>query len=222
MREVHAYISYQRFDYQHVTITGYIRSPLTAKDDIYQESYYSNLLVENRHVLIAVAAVSFAVCLALLVFLLCAAGHKEGVAGIHLNWVDNIPLDLYLVLAVAAGGCFFAAGVDLTNSSIAIAIFVVAVLLVFAVLLVMSVLMTLSTRFKSGAFWKNTIVYRCLVPAFPHGKGSQRRSFLLREASAPVLAGRTDLRRSNPSGISRGRRVRKRKHLRDLVPCKAG
>ena len=51
VREVHAYISYQRFDYQHVTITGYIRSPLTAKDDIYQESYYSNLLVENRHVL---------------------------------------------------------------------------------------------------------------------------------------------------------------------------
>ena len=171
VREVHAYISYQRFDYQHVTITGYIRSPLTAKDDIYQESYYSNLLVENRHVLIAVAAVSFAVCLALLVFLLCAAGHKEGVAGIHLNWVDNIPLDLYLVLAVAAGGCFFAAGVDLTNSSIAIAIFVVAVLLVFAVLLVMSVLMTLSTRFKSGAFWKNTIVYRCLCLLFRMGKG---------------------------------------------------
>lgn len=171
VREVHAYISYQRFDYQHVTITGYIRSPLTAKDDIYQESYYSNLLVENRHVLIAVAAVSFAVCLALLVFLLCAAGHKEGVEGIHLNWVDRIPLDLYLVLAFTAGACLLAFGVDLTNSSIAIAIFVIAVLLVFAVLLVMSVLMTLSTRFKSGAFWKNTLVYRCLRLLFRMGKG---------------------------------------------------
>lgn len=160
--EVHAYISYQRFDYQHVTITGYIRSPLTAKDDIYQESYYSNLLVENRHALIAVAAVSFAVCLALFVFLLCAAGHKEGVEGIHLNWVDKIPLDLYLVLAVAAGGCIFAAGIELTNASIAIAVFVVAVLLVFAVLLIMSVFMTLATRFKSGAFWKNTIIFYIL------------------------------------------------------------
>ena len=160
--EVHAYISYQRFDYQHVTITGYIRSPLTAKDDIYQESYYSNLLVENRHALIAVAAVSFAVCLALFVFLLCAAGHKEGVEGIHLNWVDRIPLDLYLVLAVAAGGCIFAAGIELTNASIAIAVFVVAVLLVFAVLLIMSVFMTLATRFKSGAFWKNTIIFYIL------------------------------------------------------------
>ena len=161
-KEVHAYISYQRFDYQHVTITGYIRSPLTAKDDIYQESYYSNLLVENRHALIAVAAVSFAVCLALFVFLLCAAGHKDGVPGIHLNWVDRIPLDLYLVLAVAAGGCIFAAGIELTNASIAIAVFVIAVLLVFAVLLIMSVFMTLATRFKSGAFWKNTIIFYIL------------------------------------------------------------
>ena len=160
--EVHAYISYQRFDYQHVTITGYIRSPLTAKDDIYQKSYYSNLLVENRHALIAVAAVSFAVCLALFVFLLCAAGHKDGVPGIHLNWVDRIPLDLYLVLAVAAGGCIFAAGIELTNASIAIAVFAVAVLLVFAVLLIMSVFMTLATRFKSGAFWKNTIIFYIL------------------------------------------------------------
>ena len=171
VREVHAYISYQRFDYAHVTITGYIRSPLTAKDNLYQESYYSNLLVENRHVLIAIAAVSFAVCLALFIFLLCAAGHKEGVEGIHLNWVDNIPLDLYLVLAVAAGGCIFAAGVELTNASIAIAVFVVAVLLVFAVLLIMSVFMTLATRFKSGAFWKNTIVYRCVCLLFRMGKG---------------------------------------------------
>ena len=171
VREVHAYISYQRFDYAHVTITGYIRSPLTAKDNLYQESYYSNLLVENRHVLIAIAAVSFAVCLALFIFLLCAAGHKEGVEGIHLNWVDNIPLDLYLVLAVAAGGCIFAAGIELTNASIAIAVFVVAVLLVFAVLLVMSVFMTLATRFKSGAFWKNTIVYRCVCLLFRMGKG---------------------------------------------------
>ena len=160
--EVHAYISYQRFDYKHVTITGYIRSPLTAKDKIYQESYYANLLVENRHALIAVAAVSFAVCLALFVFLLCAAGHKEGAAGIHLNWVDRIPLDLYLALAVAAGAALVALAVELSNSSITATVFLVAVLLVFAVLLVMSVFMTLATRFKSGAFWKNTIIYYIL------------------------------------------------------------
>ena len=169
--KVHAYISYQRFDYAHVTITGYIRQTLAAKDRIYFEAYYTNLLVENRNTLIWLTAALFVLCLALVIFLLCAAGHKEGVEGIHLNWVDNIPLDLYLVLAVAAGGCIFAAGIELTNASIAIAVFVVAVLLVFAVLLVMSVFMTLATRFKSGAFWKNTIVYRCVCLLFRMGKG---------------------------------------------------
>ena len=162
VREVHAYISYQRFDYAHVTITGYIRQTLAAKDRIYFEAYYTNLLVENRNTLIWLTAVLFVLCLALVIFLLCAAGHKEGVEGIHLNWVDKIPLDLYLVLAVAAGGCIFAAGIELTNASIAIAVFVVAVLLVFAVLLIMSVFMTLATRFKSGAFWKNTIIFYIL------------------------------------------------------------
>ena len=162
VREVHAYISYPRFDYAHVTITGYIRQTLAAKDRIYFEAYYTNLLVENRNTLIWLTAVRFVLCLARVIFLLCAAGHKEGVEGIHLIWVDKIPLDLYLVLAVAAGGCIFAAGIELTNASIAIAVFVVAVLLVFAVLLIMSVFMTLATRFKSGAFWKNTIIFYIL------------------------------------------------------------
>ena len=98
--KVHAYISYQRFDYAHVTITGYIPQTLAAKDRIYFEAYYTNLLVENRNTLIWLTAVLFVLCLALVIFLLCAAGHKEGVEGIHLNWVDRIPLDLYLALAL--------------------------------------------------------------------------------------------------------------------------
>ena len=81
--KVHAYISYQRFDYAHVTITGYIRQTLAAKDRIYFEAYYTNLLVENRNTLIWLTAVLFVLCLALVIFLLCAAGHKEGVEGIQ-------------------------------------------------------------------------------------------------------------------------------------------
>ena len=111
--EVHAYISYQRFDYAHVTITGYIRTELAAKDAIYQEAYYTNLLLENRQLLIVVTAVLFVLCLVLFIYLLCAAGHKEGVEGIHLNWVDQIPLDLYLVVAILLGAGLFALGIDL-------------------------------------------------------------------------------------------------------------
>lgn len=169
--KVHAYISYQRFDYAHVTITGYIRQTLAAKDRIYFEAYYTNLLVENRNTLIWLTAVLFVLCLALVIFLLCAAGHKEGVEGIHLNWVDRIPLDLYLALALAIGSCVLMLGVDATGVDFVPAVILLAILLALAVLLVMSVLMTLSTRFKSGAFWKNTLVYRCLCLLSRMGKG---------------------------------------------------
>ena len=169
--KVHAYISYQRFDYAHVTITGYIRQTLAAKDRIYFEAYYTNLLVENRNTLIWLTAVLFVLCLALVIFLLCAAGHKEGVEGIHLNWVDRIPLDLYLALALAIGSCVLMLGIDATGVDFVPAAILLAILLALAVLLVMSVLMTLSTRFKSGAFWKNTLVYRCLCLLSRMGKG---------------------------------------------------
>ena len=162
VREVHAYISYQRFDYAHVTITGYIRQTLAAKDRIYFEAYYTNLLVENRNTLIWLTAVLFVLCLALVIFLLCAAGHKEGVEGIHLNWVDKIPLDLYLALALAVGSCALMLGIDATGVDFVPAVILLAILLALAVLLVMSVLMTLATRFKSGAFWKNTIIFYIL------------------------------------------------------------
>ena len=160
--KVHAYISYQCFDYAHVTITGYIRQTLAAKDRIYFEAYYTNLLVENRNTLIWLTAVLFVLCLALVIFLLCAAGHKEGVEGIHLNWVDKIPLDLYLALALGIGSCVLMLGIDATSVDFAPAVILLAILLTLAALLVMSVLMTLSTRFKSGAFWKNTIIFYIL------------------------------------------------------------
>ena len=169
--KVHAYISYQRFDYAHVTITGYIRQTLAAKDRIYFEAYYTNLLVENRNTLIWLTAALFVLCLALVIFLLCAAGHKEGVEGIHLNWVDRIPLDLYLALALAIGSCVLMLGINATGVDFVPAAILLAILLALAVLLVMSVLMTLSTRFKSGAFWKNTLVYRCLCLLSRMGKG---------------------------------------------------
>ena len=160
--KVHAYISYQCFDYAHVTITGYIRQTLTAKDRIYFEAYYTNLLVENRNTLIWLTAALFVLCLTLVIFLLCAAGHKEGVEGIHLNWVDKIPLDLYLALALAIGSFGLMLGINATGVDFVPAAILLAILLALAVLLVMSVLMTLSTRFKSGAFWKNTVIYFCL------------------------------------------------------------
>ena len=160
---VHAYISYQRFDYAHVSITGYIRTELTARDGIFRELYYQNLLLDNRNVLVGLSIGLFVLCLVLFIFLLCAAGHKEGVEGISLNWVDKIPLDLYLAAMALAICAVAACGIDATSIGGAAAVVLVGIALACGVLLILGVFMTLSTRFKSGAFWKNTIVYRALL-----------------------------------------------------------
>ena len=93
---VRSEINYTCFDYDTVTITGYVRQELTAEDSLYAEQFWLSKLIQLRYWLIVFAAVSLVLVLALFVYLLCAAGHKEGVGGIHLNWVDRIPLDLYL------------------------------------------------------------------------------------------------------------------------------
>lgn len=159
---VYGTINYQCFDYVHVEITGYIKSDLTAKDGIYQEVYYLNLLLQNRYVLIAVVAGLLLVCLALFVFLLCAAGHKEGVDGIELNWVDKIPLDVYLAAALCAGIALLSLLVDMASGMSGSLLLIPALLLIPLALLVLSVFMTLATRLKAGAFWKNTLIYRAI------------------------------------------------------------
>lgn len=156
-------IFYQCFDYVRVNITGFIKSELTARDGIYEEVYFLNLLLENRYVLIAVVVGLFILCLALFVFLLCAAGHKEGVEGIYLNWVDKLPLDLYLLAALCAGCIILAFFFELVSTVSAAWLILPSLLLILFVLLVMNALMTFAARAKAGTLWKNTIIYRAFA-----------------------------------------------------------
>jgi len=105
----------------------------------------------------------------LLIFLTCcvylawAAGHKAGVGGIHLNWQDKMPLDLYLVLDGLA--IYLLAGFALENcfrqfdpvSNVLGAVMVVA-----GGLLVLAAVMTVIARCKAGKWWRNTVICRLL------------------------------------------------------------
>ena len=63
----------------------------------------------NRYNLIIVGVIAAACMLALFIFLLCSAAHKEGEEGYVLLRQDNIPLDIYLVLAVSLIFCLLLA-----------------------------------------------------------------------------------------------------------------
>lgn len=157
---VRSEINYTCFDFDTVIITGYVRQELTANDTFYAVQFWLLKLIQLRYWLIVFAAVSLLLVLALFVYLLCAAGHKEGVGGIHLNWVDRIPLDLYLTAMGFVIVFVCALWVEAIDNS-AWYLGALASLIALAVLmpLVMSILMTIATRFKAGDWWRNTVIY---------------------------------------------------------------
>ena len=92
-------------------------------------------------------AVVFIPCLS---FQLRSAGHWEGHDGLHLTWLDRIPLDLYLT----AGFFVFMIGMESYDGETE---FICQVIVLgMAALLVPS----LAARYKAGTLWRNTIIFR--------------------------------------------------------------
>lgn len=147
-----------------VFIHGMIPEKLTAQDSLSTNLYWLNQLLSVRMWLIAVAAAALFGLILVGIFLLCAAGHKAGVEGIHLNWADRIPFDLYggmlLLLALPPLAIFF----EIYNSWAEAIMACVCVVWWFVLLL--ALVLSFATRSKAGAWWRNTVIFRVL-----HGGG---------------------------------------------------
>ena len=105
------------------------------------------------------AGLSILAFFALLVFLLCAAGHQRGREGITPNWLDRVPLDLYLAAVFFLGALNLFVVMDL-NVGGWIQLLLGVLLCIPLFLLGLATLMTLSTRLKLGRFWENTVVWQ--------------------------------------------------------------
>ena len=124
-------------------------------------SLYNSLHALPFGVTVLLTILLYAGVLALLVFLLCAAGHTAGREGISLNWQDRIPLDLYL-LCVAG---LFAMALELgfvahPGMPMALEAATGCVGVLAAVAVALATLLTLATRLKKGKWWRNTVCWR--------------------------------------------------------------
>ena len=140
----------------------YLRDPLSAHDRAYHTLQWANRLIAARGWLIALAILLLAVCLFLFIFLLCAMGHKEGVAGIYQCWLNKIPLDLFLALLallLLAWASFL--------SNIWYIDFWYYILLVFGTAaLALTLLLSVAGRAKAPGFFKNTLIYKVFAWIF--------------------------------------------------------
>lgn len=114
-----------------------------------------------RYSIYLIGVIAFVVTIALLVFLLSAAGHRTGTDEIIASFLDKIPFDFYLAIAFCAEIVFIYI-MNCISYRIATMPFVIMCIPVFLCMcwLALFTLLTFAVRVKLGKWWRNTIVWR--------------------------------------------------------------
>ena len=134
---------------------GYIRSNLTADDGIKTLLGLTDKLIALRYGIFWIGGLALLGAIAVLIFLLCAAGRRETDNEIHLSWFDRIPYDLLLGAGLLG---FFLPFYFLDWGDELLA----AVMLIPVGLWWLALLMSFVVRVKTGTLWKNNVIWMAL------------------------------------------------------------
>ena len=144
------------------SLKGYILKNRVASDNIsfaldsYERAY------GLRYELIAVALVSLIISVLLFVFLMSAAGHRDGSDTITPNFIDRIPFDLFTAVMAIVICCPIALGIEVGRSFAFANLLGLLVAFVLGELLLFLFFMSLSTRLKLKNVVKSCLIYRIL------------------------------------------------------------
>ena len=118
-----------------------------------------------RYWFIGILAASLLLCVALFIFLMCAAGHRDDSDAITKNAIDRIPFDLFLFLMIS-GVCLLT--MPILEGFLSDSVFtwvIAAIMFTGAFLLALLFCMSFATRMKAESFTgliKSCIVYKLL------------------------------------------------------------
>ena len=138
-----------------------VAEKMQAEDACSRSVKLANKLVSLQKYLLPIAITALCIAIALFVFLLCAAGHKAGVEGIRLNWVDRIPFDLYLAILVGLF-CGSVAFWDAFSYNSTVRLILAAALGLVWAFLWLSPVLSFAARIKAGSWWRNTVIFYVL------------------------------------------------------------
>ena len=133
--------------------------------DLYvQANTLLNFVYSMRYTALVTMFVSFIIGAAAFVFLLCAAGHRNGTDEIVTTVWDHLWLDVFAVGAVLAEVfVFYVAAIFLINVDVAylpFILFVTAVATLCMGWLLLLFLLSFSVRVKLGKWWRHTLCYQ--------------------------------------------------------------
>ncbi len=170
---------YENVEY---AITVCLKKDFVVKDCFYYINELFNLVSDKQITLFIIAIISILSSVALLVFIMCAAGHKEDFEGIYISKFDKFPIDimiaLFSVITIFLGAglywlcdsVYFEMISYNSDMTLWVAIPYLAVLFIIAVffdsILFAILSMTTAVRFKTQTFIKTTIIYKFLSFAF--------------------------------------------------------
>lgn len=171
-----------RYEDKTYTITICVKENLVKKDAFYYVGELFDAIAGKQILFFIYTILSLVVAVALLMFLMCSAGHKADVDGIHLSKFDKFPIDILLAIWVGLTwwliygiAMFFDTTLyelvtynyDPTLWSIVpfLAILLVLAVVLDAILLAI-LLMTSAARFKTETYIKSSLIYKVLYLAF--------------------------------------------------------
>ena len=144
------------------TVVGYLSSSLPMGSVFLRcLNLYDFLHSFSYGATLALTALLYLACAALLVYLLWSCGHRPGRVGIALNWQDRIPLDLYLLCAATA----FAIAISMADrfsywnraGFLSAYLIPMGLSLLAAAAVALAALLTLAARLKRGKWWRNSV-----------------------------------------------------------------
>lgn len=141
---------------EHYQITAYVLSDYDKGGEIGSALRLFNMAYSLRYTAIAAAVGSFLVGILLYVFLLSAAGVREGSEEIRTGFAERIPFDIFTVLIIAGISICVKIIDELFGNSIPVLVMSLLLLLA-AGLLFLWWSMSLSVRIKTKTVWENSV-----------------------------------------------------------------
>ena len=171
-----------RYEDKTYTITICVKENLVKKDAFYYVGELFDAIAGKQILFFIYTILSLVVAVALLIFLMCSAGHKADFEGIYISKFDKFPIDI--LIAIWAGLTWLLAWgvvsfIDLAfyqmvtynyDPAMWSAMPFLALLLILAVVLdavlLAILLMTSAVRFKTETYIKSSLIYIVLSFAF--------------------------------------------------------
>lgn len=173
---------FDKYEDKTYTITICVKENLVKKDAFYYVGELFDALAGKQTLFFIYTVVSLVLTVALLIFLMCSAGHKVDFEGIYISKFDKFPIDI--LIAIWAGLTWLLAWGTVSFIDLAFYEMVtynydpqfwsmvpfLAGLLVLAVVLdavlIAILLMTTAVRFKTETYIKSSLIYIVLTFAF--------------------------------------------------------